>query len=78
MAAKRLQSFYIYLPIIIKYGFNEVATARLVPKLDTYDTNVSIRYISGSKQYRFALVATEVWRTIFTNWAKIGHFRHIS
>ncbi len=60
MAAARLQRIYIYLPIIIKYGLNEVAIARLVPKLDTYDTNVSIRYISGTKRTLIALVATEI------------------
>ncbi len=50
MAATRLQTIYIYLPIITKYGLNQVATARLVAKLNTYDNNVSIRYISGTKQ----------------------------
>ena len=60
MAATRLPRIYMYLPIIIKYGLNQVATARLLPKLDTYDTNVSIRYISGTKRTLIALVATEV------------------
>ncbi len=60
MAATRLQRIYIYLPIIIKYGLNQVATARSISNLDICDTNVSIRYISGTKQYLFALVATEV------------------
>ena len=60
MAATRLHIIYIYLLVIIKYGLNQVPTARLVPKLDNYDTNVSIRYISGTKQTLFALVATEV------------------
>ncbi len=68
-----IETCILYLPIITKYGIDKVATARLVPKLDTYDTNVSMR---GTKRTLIAPVATEMRQTISMNRAKIGQFRH--
>ncbi len=62
------ENLHIYLSIITKYDFKQVATASLVPKLDTYDTNVSNRYITEINRTLIVLVASKMWQLIFTNW----------
>ncbi len=57
MAATRLLGIYIYLPIITKYGFTQGATTRLVPKLDSYDNNVTMPNVQ-SQSYLYCMLTS--------------------